>query len=56
VFDREIHIHYGQFYMESGSGWPPDPLQESLGGQANGLCGAAVPGQLFLITGLHRLH
>ena len=28
-------------------------LTESRGGQANGLCGAAVPGQLFLITGLH---
>jgi hypothetical protein len=53
VFDREIHVHYGQFYVESGSGWPADPLNESLGGQANGLCGAAVPGQLFLITGLH---
>jgi hypothetical protein len=53
VFDREIHVHYGQFYVASGSGWPPDPLQESLGGQANGLCGAAMPGQLFLITGLH---
>ena len=52
VFDREIHVHYGQFYVES-SGWPADPLNESLGGQANGLCGAAVPGQLFLITGLH---
>ena len=53
VFDREIHVHYGQFYVHSGSGWPADPLTESLGGQANGLCGAAVPGQLFLITGLH---
>jgi len=53
VFDQEIHVHYGQFYVESGSGWAADPLNESLGGQANGLCGAAVPGQLFLITGLH---
>jgi hypothetical protein len=53
VFDQEIHVHYGQFYVESGSGWAADPLNESLGGQTNGLCGAAVPGQLFLITGLH---
>jgi hypothetical protein len=53
VFDREIHVHYGQFYVHSGSGWPADPLTESLGGQANGLCGAPVPGQLFLTTGLH---
>ena len=53
VFDQEIHVDYRQFYVESGSGWAADPLNESLGGQANGLCGAAVPGQLFLITGLH---
>jgi len=52
VFDQEIHVDYRQFYVESGSGWAAD-LNESLGGQANGLCGAAVPGQLFLITGLH---
>jgi hypothetical protein len=53
VFDQEIHVHYGQFYVESGSGWAADPLNESLGGQVNGLCGVAVPGQLFLITGFH---
>ena len=52
VFDQEIHVDYRQFYVESGSGWAAD-LNESLGGQANGLCGAAVPGELFLITGLH---
>ena len=55
VFDQEIHVHYGQFYVQSR----PDffvGLIESLGGQANGLCGAAVPGLLFLITGLHTGH
>ena len=31
-------------------------LTESLGGQANGLCGAAVPGLLFLTTGLDTGH
>ena len=55
VFDQEIHVHYGQFYVESRSDAFFD-LNESLGGQANGLCGAAVPGLLFLITGLHTGH
>jgi hypothetical protein len=31
-------------------------LTESRGGQANGLCGAAVSGLLFLTTGLHTGH
>jgi len=55
VFDQEIQVHYGQFYVQSR----PDffvGLIESIGGQANGLCGAAVPGLLFLITGLHTGH
>jgi len=52
VFDREIHVHYGQFYVESRTDSFFE-LTESLGGQANGLCGAAVPGLLYLITGLH---
>jgi hypothetical protein len=28
-------------------------MTECFGGQCNGLCGAAIPGFLFLITGLH---
>ena len=55
VFDKEIHVHYGQFYLESRTDFFVG-LTESLGGQANGLCGAAVPGRLFLITGLHTGH
>src|SRR5262245_7501885 len=55
VFNREIHVHYGQFYVQSRSDFFVG-LIESLGGQANGLCGAAVPGLLFLITGLHTGH
>ena len=40
---------YGQLYVESGG----DALEmdKCFGGQANGLCGGAVPGTLFLITG-----
>jgi hypothetical protein len=31
-------------------------LKECFRGQVNGLCGAALPGKLFLITGLHTGH
>ncbi|MFD7296630.1 hypothetical protein ACFV9W_25355 [Streptomyces sp. NPDC059897] len=48
----EIQLHYGQAYIESGSDFAPE-LQETFAGQRSGLCGAAVPGFLFLITGLH---
>lgn len=44
-------VHYGQIYVQSGEHYPD--LAECFGGQRNGLCGAAVPGILFLITGLH---
>ena len=56
VFDQEIHVHYGQFYVESRTDDFFEGLTESRGGQANGLCGAAVPGLLFLTTGLHTGH
>ena len=56
VFDREIHVHYGQFYVESRTDDFFEGLTESLGGQTNGLCGVAVPGLLFLTTGLHTGH
>ena len=52
VFDQEIHVDYGQFYVASLTDDFFEGLTESLGGQANGLCGAAVPGLLFLTTGL----
>jgi hypothetical protein len=44
-------VHYGQIYVQSGEDYPD--LAECFGGQSNGLCGAATPGNLFLITGLH---
>ena len=56
VFDQEIHVDYGQFYVESRTDDFFEGLTESRGGQANGLCGAAVPGLLFLTTGLHTGH
>ncbi|EQD86654.1 hypothetical protein A8924_0124 [Saccharopolyspora erythraea NRRL 2338] len=54
LFDGEVHVHYGQIYVQSEIG--ALTLEEHRAGQSNGLCGAAVPGQLFLTTGLHTGH
>jgi hypothetical protein len=49
----EVHVHYGQIYVESDpDGAIPEP-SEAFAGQRGGLCGAAVPGVIWLITGLH---
>ncbi|MDT0612102.1 hypothetical protein [Streptomyces lancefieldiae] len=51
--EGEVHVHYGQIYVQSDpDGFGPD-LAESFAGQSAGLCGAAVPGALWLSTGLH---
>ncbi|MFF3000798.1 hypothetical protein ACFVTC_40625 [Streptomyces sp. NPDC057950] len=56
VFDGEVHVHYGQVYVESDpDGCGPD-LAEAFAGQSAGLCGAAIPGTLWLTTGLHTGH
>jgi hypothetical protein len=51
-FDDVVHVHYGFLGVE-----PEDPaddlLTRSRAGQRNGLCGAAVPGRLSMVTGLH---
>jgi hypothetical protein len=54
----QAHVHYSQIYVvcvpdeaRDGMEWPG--LEALFAGQSNGLCGAAVPGQLFLTTGLH---
>lgn len=52
LLDGEVDVHYWQMYVESGSAGIPD-LPGAFAGQANGICGAAVPHSLFLITGLH---
>ncbi len=52
----DVWVHYGQIYVRSRQAdlRVPDPeLHEYFAGQQNGLCGGAVPGCLFLITGLH---
>ena len=49
----EVHVHYGQIYVESDpDSFGPD-LAEAFAGQTAGLCGAAIPGTLWLSTGLH---
>ncbi|GGX28501.1 hypothetical protein [Streptomyces lomondensis] len=51
--EGEVHVHYGQIYVKSDpDGFGPD-LAEAFAGQSTGLCGAAVPGALWLNTGLH---
>lgn len=51
--EGSVEVHYGQIYVESDpDGVFPD-LSEAHGGQRNGLCGAATPGLLWLVTGLH---
>lgn len=56
VFDQEVHVHGWQFYVESRTDDVFEGLTESRGGQANGLCGAAVPELLYLTTGLNTGH
>lgn len=53
VFQGEVVVDYGQAYLVSDSSWPEDPMGGAFPGQVNGLCGAALPGFLFLVTGLH---
>lgn len=49
----EVHVHYGQIYVESDPAGTTPGLSEAFAGQNGGLCGAAVPGALWLSTGLH---
>jgi hypothetical protein len=50
LFDDEVRVSYSQIYVVSDA--LPD-MTEAFAGQSNGLCGAGVPGGLFLITGTH---
>ncbi|WP_370961415.1 hypothetical protein [Amycolatopsis sp. cg9] len=54
VVHGEVPVHYGQIYVHSAGGDPFEgDLSACFAGQRNGLCGAAVAGTLFLLTGLH---
>ncbi|MFI9408065.1 hypothetical protein [Nocardia sp. NPDC052316] len=51
--DGEVGVSYSQIYVESDPGDFGPRMHEAFAGQSSGLCGAAVPGALFLSTGLH---
>ena len=55
VFEGKINVHYGQAYVLVGEIGNPD-FYDAFRGQTNGLCGAAVRGALWLVTGLHTGH
>jgi hypothetical protein len=50
LFDDEVWVNYGQIYVISDDLLD---MTEAFAGQSNGLCGAGVPGGLFLLTGTH---
>ncbi|MFI8093581.1 hypothetical protein ACIF9R_35615 [Streptomyces sp. NPDC086080] len=49
----KVYVHYGQIYVESDPDSSTPDLSEVFAGQSGGLCGAAVPGSLWLHTGLY---
>ncbi|WP_409473642.1 hypothetical protein [Streptomyces sp. HC307] len=51
LFSGEVHVAYGQVYVCSDDDGLD--LGDSFAGQRAGLCGGAVPGHLFLLTGTH---
>ncbi|MFJ8467450.1 hypothetical protein [Streptomyces swartbergensis] len=51
--EGEVHVHYGQIYVETDPDNFELGLAEAFAGQRAGLCGAATPGALWLNTGLH---
>ena len=56
LFDGDAHVDYAQIYVRPGWEAFEDPLTGNFRGQVNGLCGAAEPGHLYMITGLHTGH
>jgi hypothetical protein len=58
VFSGELWLSYAQMYVETDefadlNADEDADLAAAFAGQRNGLCGAVVPGRLWLITGLH---
>ena len=50
--DFDLHVHYG-FVWLAAPGVLRDDLIGARAGQRNGICGAAYPGVLSMLTGLH---
>ncbi|AKZ59682.1 hypothetical protein SAM23877_6637 [Streptomyces ambofaciens ATCC 23877] len=53
VYSGELHVAHGRFHVDSRPTRDAPGTTPACAGQANGLCGAAVPGHLLLVTGLH---
>lgn len=53
LFDGSASVHYGFIYLKPASFDVEIDLIQARGGQRNGLCGAAYPGVLAMLTGLH---
>jgi hypothetical protein len=51
LFDGVVQVDHGQLYLTAEDADVPVP-DLAFAGQRNGLCGAAVPGALYLMTGL----
>jgi hypothetical protein len=53
LFDGHVDVHYRFVNVHGVDDDPHGDFAGQRRGQRNGLCGAAVPGQLHLVTGLH---
>lgn len=53
LFDGAVRVHYGFLSLEPADRYSAAELMETRAGQSNGLCGAAHPGALSMVTGLH---
>ncbi|MFI9508235.1 hypothetical protein [Nocardia sp. NPDC052566] len=51
--DGEVGISYHQIYVVSDPDGISPGMHGAFAGQTGGLCGAAIPGALWLTTGLH---
>ena len=51
LLDSDINVHYGFLWLAPADDALPEG--DPRAGQTNGLCGAAVPGALGMVTGLH---
>ena len=52
VFEGDLNVHYGFGALSASDVEMPD-LDDARSGQSNGLLGAAVPGALSFMFGLH---
>jgi hypothetical protein len=50
---QDVWVAYGQIYLVSSTDEAGSTMEDAFRGQSNGICGAAVPGGLFLMTGTH---